>query len=169
VTDLRMVTLDAEPLTADAWAPFGWLPVADTDPSDGHETLHYDWADPHVNVIAHLPDEVEHTEQGLVCAGLYRHATHTQVLTPLNCDAVVAVAPPGHSFDEPDGLAAIRAFAVHPLDTFVLFRSTWHWGPFPLGGEPVRLLNVQGRGYADDNEYADLARLAGAVVEVRSP
>ena len=49
----------------------------------------------------------------------------------------------------------------------MLFRSTWHWGPFPTGDEPVRLLNVQGRGYADDNEYADLARLTGAVVEVQ--
>ena len=168
MTDLRMVTLDAEELTPEAWAPFGWLPVADTDPSDGRETLHYDWADPHLNVIAHAPDEVEHTEHGLVCAGLYRHASHTQALTPLNCDAVVAVAPPGHAFDR-DGLAAIHAFSLRPLDTFVLFRSTWHWGPFPVGDEPVRLLNVQGRRYAEDNEYADLARLAGAVVEVQSP
>jgi ureidoglycolate hydrolase len=164
-----MVTLDAEPLTAAAWAPFGWLPVADTDAADGRETLHFEWADPHLNVIAHHASEVEHTEHGLVCEGLYRHATHTQALMPLNCDAVVAVAPPGHAFDVTGGIEAIRAFSLRPLDTFVLFRSTWHWGPFPLGDEPVRLLNVQGRGYADDNEYADLARLTGAVVEVRAP
>ncbi len=61
------------------------------------------------------------------------------------------------------------AFRVAPLDAFVLARGTWHWGPFPLGAEPVRLLNVQGRRYAEDNEYADLAELAAAVVEVRSP
>jgi ureidoglycolate hydrolase len=162
-----MATLTAEALTPAAWAPFGWMPVADTDPADGLETLHYEWADPHLNVIEHLPAEVEHTEHGLVCPGLYRHATHTQVLTPLNCDSVVAVAPPGHAFDGPAGIDAVRAFALRPLDTIVLFRSTWHWGPFPTGDEPVRLLNVQGRGYADDNEYADLARLTGAVVEVQ--
>jgi ureidoglycolate hydrolase len=154
---MKMVTLTAEPLTAAGWAPFGWMPVADTDPADGLETLHYEWADPHLNVIEHLPDEVEHTEHGLVCSGLYRHATHTQVLTPLNCESVVAVAPPGHAFDGSAGIDAVRAFALRPLDTIVL----------PTGDEPVRLLNVQGRGYADDNEYADLARLTGAVVEVQ--
>jgi hypothetical protein len=163
-----MVALDAEPIRAAAWAPFGWLPVPDSDPADGRQTLHFEWADPHVNVIAHRPDEVEHTEHGLLCAGLYRHASHTQVLTPLNCDAVVAVAPPGHDFGAPAGLDGVRAFRVAPLDTFVLSVATWHWGPFPLGDEPVRLLNVQGRRYAEDNEYADLAQLAGAVVEVRS-
>ena len=163
-----MVTLSAEPLAAAAWAPFGWLPVADTDPTDGRRTLDFEWNDPHVNVIAHLPDEVEHTDDGLVCAGLYRHLTHTQVLMPTNCDAIVAVAPPGHDFAAPGGIDAVHAFRVSPLDVFVLARGTWHWGPFPLGDEPVRLLNVQGRRYAEDNEYADLAQLAGAVVEVKS-
>jgi ureidoglycolate hydrolase len=162
-----MVTLVAERLSAAAWAPFGWLPADDSDPTDGTATLHFEWADPHVNVITHGPDEVERTERGLVCAGLYRHATHTQVLTPLDRDSVVAVAPPGHTFDGPDGIDAIRAFTLRPLDTIVLFRSTWHWGPFPTGHDPVRLLNVQGRGYANDNEHADVARLTGAVVEVK--
>jgi len=161
-----MVTLTAEALSVAAWAPFGWLPVADTDPADGASTLHYEWADPHLNVIGHAPDEVEHTDTGLVCAGLYHHVTHTQVLMPMNCDAVIAVAPPEHDFAAPGGLEAIRAFRVGPLDAFVLAQGTWHWGPFPLGDEPVRLLNVQGRRYAEDNEFADLAALAGAVVEV---
>lgn len=163
---LRMVTVEAEPLAAAAWAPFGWLPVADTDPADGARTLHFEWADPHLNVIGHAPDEVEHTDGGLVCAGLYRHRTHTQMLMPRNCDAVVAVAPPGHEFGT-FGVGALRAFLVGPLDAFVLERGTWHWGPFPIGDEPVELLNVQGRRYADDNEYADLAQLTGTVVEVR--
>ncbi len=38
----------------------------------------------------------------------------------------------------------------------VLHRGTWHWGPFPLGDEPVLLFNVQGLGYAQDNASADL-------------
>ena len=163
-----MTTITAAPLDAASWAPFGWLPVADTDPADGASTLHYEWGDPHLNVIAHAGDEVEHTEHGLVCAGLYRHATHTQALMPINCDAVLAVAAPGTDFASPGAVDAIRAFRVHPLDVFVLERSTWHWGPFPIGAEPVRLLNVQGRRYAEDNEYADLAALSGAVLEVVS-
>lgn len=161
-----MMTLEAPRITADAWAPFGWLPVADTDPADGRHTLRYELGDPHLNVIAHGPDEVERSEHGLVCAGLYRHVTHTQALMPLNCDAVLAVAPPGHDFTDGSGVVAVRAFRVAPLDVFVLAQGTWHWGPFPVGDEPVRLLNLQGRGYAEDNEYADLAALTGAVVEI---
>ncbi len=161
-----MTSITPEPLTAAAWAPFGWLPVADTDPTDGRRTLHYEWADPHLNVIAHTADEVEHTERGLVCAGLYRHATHTQALMPINCDAVLAVATPDTDFAGPGAVDSVRAFRLAPLDVLVLERSTWHWGPFPLGPQPVRLLNVQGRGYAEDNEYADLAVLSGTALEV---
>jgi ureidoglycolate hydrolase len=167
VPQVRMATLAAEPLTAAAWSPFGWLPVADTDPTDGAATLHFEWADPHLNVISHAPDEVEHTEKGLVCAGLFRHASHTQALMPINCDAVLAVAAPGTDFTEPGAIDSVRAFRIAPLGVLVLERSTWHWGPFPIGDEPVRLLNVQGQRYTEDNEYADLASLSATVLDVR--
>ncbi len=42
----------------------------------------------------------------------------------------------------------MRAFRLEKLDAVVLHRGTWHWGPFPLGDEPVLLFNVQGLGYA---------------------
>ena len=41
-----------EPLSEVAWAPFGWLPVADTDPRDGEHRLSFAWDDVHVNLIA---------------------------------------------------------------------------------------------------------------------
>jgi ureidoglycolate hydrolase len=166
MTDTSMLALVAEPLTGDAWAPFGWLPVDDTDPTDGAHTLRYEWADPHLNVIAHTADEVAHTEHGLVCTTMYRHDTHTQALMPLNCDAVVAVAPAAVDFTGPGDASTIRAFVLHPQDVLVLDQGTWHWGPFPLGAEPVRLLNVQGRRYAEDNASVDLPAVAGTVVEV---
>lgn len=155
--------IEAEPFSAEAWAPYGWVPLDDTDPDDGRRTLEFEWGDPHVNVIAHHPDEVERSEHALRCIALFRHLTHTQVLEVLNCDAVVAVATPDTSFDTLDGIDRIRAFRLHPGDVFVLHRGTWHWGPFPLASEPVRLLNVQGRRYAEDNDRADLAALDAAV------
>jgi ureidoglycolate hydrolase len=161
-----MVALVAEPLGATAWEPFGWLPVDDGNPADGAHTLRYEWADPHLNVITHTADEVTHTEHGLVCERMYRHDTHTQVLTPLNCDAVIAVAPAATIFAAPGDVAQIRAFVLHPLDTLVLHQGTWHWGPFPLADEPVRLLNVQGRRYLEDNASVDLAATVGTAVEV---
>ncbi|HEV3452212.1 MAG TPA: ureidoglycolate lyase [Acidimicrobiia bacterium] len=163
-------TLRAEPIGAEAFAPFGWLPVADTDPADRDHWLHFEWADPNLNVITHSPDEVEHAPGGApLCAVLYRHATHTQALMSLNVDAVVAVAPADVVFSSPDDLASVRAFRVAPLDAFVLHRGTWHWGPFPIGAEPVRLLNVQGLRYAEDNASVDLPARTGAVLEVVVP
>jgi ureidoglycolate hydrolase len=166
MAEVRMVRLVAAPLTADAWAPFGWLPVADTDPADGAKTLAFEWSDPHLNVIAHARDEVEHTADGAVCDRLYRHQSHTQALTPLSCDAVLAVAEPDVDFSAASAVDRVRAFVVRPLDTFVLHQGTWHWGPFPLGPDPVRLLNVQGRGYEEDNEHVDLAEATGSAIEV---
>jgi ureidoglycolate hydrolase len=160
-------TLAAEPLTAEAFAPFGWLPVADTDPADAEHILHFEWADPNLNVIAHYPDEVERSASGApLCTVLYRHATHTQALMALNVRALVAVAPPDVAFEGPADLEAIHAFELEPLDVFVLHRGTWHWGPFPLGSEPVRLLNVQGLRYAEDNDSVDLPARTGTAVEV---
>lgn len=153
----------AEPITAAAWAPFGWLPRPDTDPADGTDRLAFAWDDAHVNVIAHGPEEVPHVDGGLRCERLYRHDTHTQVLLVLNVPAVVAVAPAATTFAAAGDAAAVRAFSLRPLDALVLHRGTWHWGPFPLGDEPVRLFNVQGRRYAEDNAHVDLAPLGAAV------
>jgi ureidoglycolate hydrolase len=165
----RTLTVAARPLTADAWVPFGWLPVDDTDPADVID-LHFEWADPHLNVIAHAYDEVPHRPNGApVCEVMYRHDTHTQALMVMNCDAVVAVAPASVDFSDPADLDEIRAFVLHPLDCLVLHRGTWHWGPFPIGSDPVRLLNVQGRRYAEDNASVDLPGRAGGAIEVEVP
>jgi ureidoglycolate hydrolase len=166
---VQLVTVQAVALTHDAWAPFGWLPVVDTDPRDRDHDLHFEWADPHLNVISHAAAEVARTELGTRCDVMYRHDTHTQALMPLDVPAVLAVAPADVDFSAPADVHRVRAFVVRPLDTFVLFRGTWHWGPFPLGGEPVHLLNVQGARYAEDNASVDLAARTGAALDVVVP
>jgi ureidoglycolate hydrolase len=165
---VAIVTIDAEPLTAAAWAPFGWLPVADTDPADGAGTLAFAWADPHLNVIAHAHGEVEWSADGARCTVFYRHRTHTQALTPLDHPSIIAVAPAELDFSLPEHLDAVRAFRLEPLDTVVLGQGTWHWGPFPIGPDPVRLLNVQGRRYREDNDRVDLPATVEGLVEVRA-
>jgi ureidoglycolate hydrolase len=146
-----------EPLTEAAWSPFGWLPVADTDPRDGSHPMVFEWSDPNVNLIGHTRDEVPETPDGVRCDMLYRHDTHTQCLMPVNVRAVVAVAPAAVEFEEESDLETLRAFLLDPLDAFVLFQGTWHWGPFPVEAPEVRLFNVQGLRYAEDNRMADLA------------
>jgi ureidoglycolate hydrolase len=144
-------------LTEDAWEPFGWLPVADTDPRDGTHRMAFEWGDAHVNLIGHARTEVPGTSRGLRCEMLYRHDTHTQALMPLNVPAVIAVAPAGVAFEDEAEAETIRAFRIEPLDALVLDRGTWHWGPFPIEGPEVRLFNVQGLRYAEDNRMVDLA------------
>ena len=163
-TDRR--ALRAEPITAASWAPFGWIPVADTDVADQSFSYEFAWGDPHVNVISHGPDEVEHTAAGLVCDRFYRHDTHTQVLLPLDVASVVAVAPTGVEFASPADLDTVRAFALTPLQGFALHRGTWHWGPFPVGDAPVHLWNVQGKRYAEDNRCAELTTLVQTTLEI---
>jgi ureidoglycolate hydrolase len=160
---VRQIT--ATPVTPESWAPFGWLPVADTDPVDGAHSLAYAWGDVHVNRIAHRRDEVPEVPGGLRCLALYRHQTHTQVLMPLDATSVLAVAPPGTDLSSPAGPAAIRAFVLEPLDSIVLHQGTWHWGPFPVTADEVHLFNVQGLRYREDNECADIGAL-GAPVDV---
>jgi ureidoglycolate lyase len=90
---------------------------------------------------------------------LFRHDTHTQALMPLNVPAVIVVAPAGVEFDQDADAdaATVRAFRIEPLESLVLHQGTWHWGPFPMEGPEVRLFNVQGLRYAEDNRCVDLA------------
>jgi ureidoglycolate hydrolase len=157
VAELSKV-LVAEPITESAFGPFGWLPLADTDPSDGSHRLEFTWADPHVNVISHSADEVEHEGDALVCDKMFRHDTHTQALLVLDNDSVLAVAPAEIDFTRDEDADAVRVFRLVAHDSLVLHRGTWHWGPFPVGENPVHLYNVQGLGYEKDNECVDLAR-----------
>ena len=155
----------AEPLNEAAWEPFGWLPVADTDPRDGEHRMSYEWADVHVNVIGHARSEVPATPDGLRCEMLFRHDTHTQSVMPLNVPAVIVVAPADTEFTDARDAELIRAFRIEPLEPLVLHRGTWHWGPFPIQADEVRLFNVQGLRYAEDNACVDLAA-KGLSVEV---
>jgi ureidoglycolate hydrolase len=149
--------ISPEPLSEEAWAPFGWLPVADTDPRDGEHRLSFAWDDVHVNLIGHARAEVPETGDGLRCQMLFRHDTHTQTVMSLDVPAVIAVAPATRDFSAAADVDSIRVFRLEPLQPVVLHKGTWHWGPFPVDAESVRLFNVQGLRYAEDNACVDLA------------
>ena len=163
------VTIEPQAFSAEAWSPFGWVPVPDTDERDAIHALAFAWDDAHLNFIHHGPDEVHRSSQGMVIDKLYRHDTHTQALMPLNGTSVVAVAPALVDFSNVGQLDTLRAFTLRPGNVFVLHRGTWHWGPFPLGDSPVRLLNLQGKRYRDDNASIDLMERLGTRVTVRVP
>ncbi|MBV8951877.1 MAG: ureidoglycolate lyase [Actinobacteria bacterium] len=156
MTEQRTITLKAEPLTAEAWEPFGQIPVDETQPVDPVH-LEFKLADPHCNFIFHGYDELRFAPSGnILCDHLNRHDTATQTLMPMNCDAVLVVAPATVDFCSPDQLDTIRAFVMRPYEICNLAIGTWHWGPFPTRPGRVRLLNVQGKGFPDDNLVARL-------------
>jgi ureidoglycolate hydrolase len=155
MADHDVRTVVAEPLTSVAWQPFGQVVGADEcvlELRDG--------------AIFHL-DVLSYAWKPLQCDHLNRHHTATQMLVPLaGAPAVVVVAPPDVDFSDPADLETIRAFTISGAQGINLAIGTWHWGPYPVGPD-VRLVNVQARDVANDNEVAHLARDLGTVIEVR--
>jgi ureidoglycolate lyase len=147
-------TVRAEPLSEAAFAPIGQvLAVGDAvmELRDGEvfhlNVLHYDRMD-------------------LRCDHLNRHHKATQALVALaGKPTLLVVAPAAYDFSTPDHLAHVRAFVCDGTAGVNLSLGAWHWGPYPMT-DYVDLVNVQGRGFADDNEVAYLERDLGVVVEV---
>jgi len=162
---MRTVTLQPIAATVESFAPYGALPP---DEGDGKPTADLEFLlnDGWVNYIAHSLDEIEVRDGHLRCELLNRHDTHTQTLMPISADAVVVVAPPDADFSKAEHFDAVRAFALPRHSCVHLHRGTWHWGPYPVATNDVRIFNIQGRGYPTDNGIAWLARDHDVVFEV---
>jgi hypothetical protein len=161
----RSIALEPHTATEKSFAPYGVLPP---DEGDGHPTADLEFLlnDGWVNFIGHTLAEIDVRDGNLRCELLNRHDTHTQTLMPMSGPAVVVVAPPTADFSEPAHFDAVQAFLL-PAHTCVhLHRGTWHWGPYPVGSESVRIFNIQGRGYPNDNGVVELTRDHGVVYEV---
>jgi ureidoglycolate lyase len=149
------IEVQAEPLTAEAFAPFGQV-IATGDMvmelRDGESF--------HLNVLSYDRHPLE-------CDHLNRHHKATQALVALaGRPTLVVVAPSELDFSTRDHLPSVRAFVCDGTAGINLALGTWHWGPYPLM-DHVDLVNVQGKGFADDNEIAYLTRDLGVVVTVR--
>lgn len=148
-------TVQAEPLTAAAFAPFGQVIATGEMVMELRDGERF-----HLNVLAY-------DRHPLVCDHLNRHHRATQALVALaGRPTLVVVAPPELDFSVREHLSSVRAFVCDGTAGINLALSTWHWGPYPLM-DHVDLVNVQGAGFADDNEVAHLERDLGVVVTVR--
>lgn len=165
MADVRPLVPEA--LTDEGFSLYGVLPGDEGGPGPIAE-LEFTREDGWVNFIAHDASEVEHGAAGPRCDHLNRHDTHTQTLMPMDADAVLVVAPPTVGLLDAADLDLVRAFAVGRHQVVHLHRGTWHWGPYPLDAPSVRLLNVQGRGWPDDNTVVDLVDRFGMLFEVRA-
>ena len=144
----------AEPLSDGAFAPFGQVVAAGDAVMELRDGEAF-----HLNVL-------HYERQPLQCDHLNRHHKATQALVALaGKPTLLVVAPGAYDFSDEDHLAHVRAFICDGSAGVNLALATWHWGPYPLS-DHVDLVNVQGRGFADDNEVAYLERDLGVVVEV---
>lgn len=158
--------LHLETVTPESWAPFGTIP-SDEGSEHDRSDLEFLWDDGHVNFISHTNDEIPFTADGAACCErLNRHDTHTQTLMPYDTDAYAVVAPADVDFSEPEHLETVRAFRLPRHAVVQLARGTWHWGPYPLGQDSIRIFNIQGTGYVNDNGIAWLTRDHGVTFEV---
>jgi ureidoglycolate lyase len=157
--DLTVHRVVAEPLTAGAFAPFGQVLSSErSGTSEATIELRGDEVF-HLNVLSY-------DRRPLRCDHLNAHHKATQALFALGGKpTLLVVAAAGTTFATVDDLGAVRAFVCDGTAGVNLALGTWHWGPYPIA-DHVDLVNLQGEGFAHDNEIAHLERDLGAVVEV---
>ena len=123
----RVHEIRIEPLTAEAFAPFGRLiDVADRAPhyvgASGTEGWHlpFESGRPLVSLL-------RTPFQGLRFRAMERHFHVSQAFIPLGGEhAAVAVAPPSADRGTGPRLEAIRAFLLDGSKGYVLHQGTWH-------------------------------------------
>ena len=117
--------LAIEPMTAESFAPFGWVTESSGMPDDrrimtpsrfeydGRITIHTIWQ-PHV---------------GRTFSRLERHFGITQTFYQLSGSPSVVCAAPPTSLDNPSAIPRpqdVRAFLIDPGTGFSFARGTWH-------------------------------------------
>lgn len=147
-------TVRAEVLSEAGFAPFGQVVAAGDAVMELRDGEVF-----HLNVL-------HYDRKPLRCDHLNRHHKATQALIALGGKpTLIVVAEAAYDFSTDHHLSGVRAFVCDGSAGVNLALGTWHWGPYPLT-DYVDLVNVQGRGFADDNEVAHLERDLGVVVEV---
>jgi ureidoglycolate lyase len=146
----------AEPLTPEAFAPYGQVIGAEQVLLEvrGQEEL--------------TLDVLHYERRPFVIDHLNRHHHASQALVPLNGrPACIVVGAKELTFQTEADLDQLRAFILDGSRGMNLAIGTWHEGPWPLL-EDLDLVNVQGRHVLEnDNEVAHIGRELGVVVGVR--
>ena len=145
-----------EKLTAESFKDFGQLLTMKDVPAVKAEN-EFDWYDTAGNIEL----------SGSCCTGMLvcrprpkkvvKMECHTQtseVLFALEEDTVLAVAPAGDSLEDNN---SIRTFLLPQGTAVVMKTGTWHWIPFPAGGNDAKIMVLfrDGTG-ADDLNFKDL-------------
>ncbi len=130
-------------------------PATGKAPEAGQEFT-YELAAPMLGMPAGLcAGRLECAPRPMKVARLERHLKTPELLSAVDGDAVVCVAPP----QDPKGgaLSGLRAVLLRKGQSMVLATGAWHWIPYPTGSANVLFLVVFRAGTGDDDlHFCDL-------------
>ncbi len=151
---MKVVQIQAEPLTSDVFKPFGEVVGEDT-----------------INMALKKGEEfrmgiINARNVGFQISSLNFHKNSTQALVPLEGKAcLVVVAAPGAKFEKAKDLRQIKAFVCDGSVGINLGLRTWHQALLPLGPE-MKMVNVQGVNSGEDTYGVNFEDSLDAIVEI---
>lgn len=149
----KVLRIRAEPLTADAYRPFGQVIGIDRVRMQiVNDRFHMDTI-----TIEHQPFRISH---------LHRHLKSTQALIPLGGKAcLVVVAPPTVDLHNPADLTQVQAFINDGSCGVNIDLGTWHVPLLPFGSE-MNMVSIQGEHVGKDIEQRSFEATFQTVIEV---
>jgi ureidoglycolate lyase len=151
---MHTVQIKAEPLTPEAFRPFGQVVGRDEVNLDLREGEQFRMG------IIHMRN------RGYCISSLNHHRNSTQALIPLEGKAcLVVVAPPGVTFQEAADLKHVKAFLCDGSVGINIGLHTWHQALLPIGSE-MKMVNIQGMHSSQDTYTCDFQHEFDAVVEI---
>jgi ureidoglycolate lyase len=149
----KVLRIKAEPLTADAYRPFGQVIGMDrVRMKIVNDRFRMDTI-----TVKHQPFRITH---------LHRHIKSTQALIPLGGAAcLVVVAPPTVDLNSPADLTQVKAFLNDGSCGVNIDLGTWHVPLLPFGSE-MSMANIQGEHAGEDIEQRSFEAAFHTVIEV---
>ncbi|MBI3971694.1 MAG: ureidoglycolate lyase [Chloroflexi bacterium] len=147
------VVVKAQPLTAEAFAPYGRVVGPEREPlemNEGQFTAR-------LMTVHRVPATISR---------INRHLDHSQMFVPLSGDrTVLVVAPPDVPMDGFD-VRQIAAFVTDGRQTVIFHTGTWHIEPRALDKESCQVINVQTDVFRDHTELLHLEEDCGVTVRL---
>jgi ureidoglycolate lyase len=149
----KVLQIKAEPLTAEAFHPFGQV--------IGIDTVQMKIVNDRFRMST-----ITTTYRPFRIAHLNRHIKSTQALIPLGGKAYLAVvAPPTVNLDNPEDLKQVKAFINDGSSGINLDLGTWHMALLPLGPK-MTMVNIQGEHSAEDTEERSFTEKFETIIEI---
>jgi ureidoglycolate hydrolase len=149
----HILQIKAEPLTADAFRPFGQVIGVDTV----QMKIVNDRFRMGIITTTYRSCRISH---------LNRHIKSTQALIPLGGKScLVVVAPPTVDLDNPEDLKQVKAFLNDGSYGINIDLGTWHMALLPLGPK-MSVVNIQGEHSGEDTEERSFPEKFDTVIEI---